>query len=53
MPKGTGKNPKQHKGGKGDHMAKTKPAYPTKTEGVSKTVESPNYPRSNFAGRTK
>jgi hypothetical protein len=27
-----------------------KPGYPTKTEGVTKTVPSPNYPRKNFKG---
>ena len=28
-----------------------KPGYPTKTEGIAKTVPSPNYPRSNFKGK--
>jgi hypothetical protein len=28
-----------------------KPGYPTKTEGIAKTVQSPNYPRSNFKGK--
>ena len=43
----TGKNPSQHKGGKGDMKEKTKPGYPKGPEGVSKTVPSPNYPRQN------
>lgn len=37
---------------KGKGVAKqpiTKPGYPKKEEGVSKTVQSPNYPRSNKA----
>lgn len=46
----TGKNPSQHKGGRGDKMEKLKPGYPQGPEGVSSTVESPNYPRKNFAG---
>jgi len=45
---GTGKNPGQHKGGKGEHMKKLTPGYPRTTEGVARTVESPKYPRSNF-----
>jgi len=45
--KATGKNPGQHKGGKGDHKEKTKPGYPKTTERIGKTVPSPNYPRSN------
>ena len=54
MKKGTGSNPAQHKGGKGDHKEKTGPGYPKgKTECCDKTVASPNYPRSNFAGKTK
>ena len=48
--KNTGKNAGDHKGGRGDHQYYTKPGYPSKTEGVTKTVASPNYPRSNFAG---
>lgn len=54
MKKGhTGKMPSQHKGGKGDHKQKTKPGYPTGTpERTSGTVQSPNYPRKNFAGKT-
>ena len=43
----TGKNASQHKGGKDDQKAKTKPGYPKGPERVSRTVESPNYPRSN------
>lgn len=55
MKKGhTGANPSQHKGGKGDYKEKTKPGYPKGSpERVSKTVPSPNYPRSNFAGGKK
>jgi len=55
MKKGhTGANPSQHKGGKGDHKEKTKPGYPKGgCERCGKTVPSPNYPRSNFAGKTK
>ena len=43
----TGKNAGDHKGGRGDHRSYTKPCYPKSTEGVGKTVASPNYPRSN------
>lgn len=50
---GAGRNAGQHKGGKGDMKEKTKPGYPQGPEGVSKTVESPNYPRSNTAGGGK
>lgn len=46
--KNTGKNPGDHKGGRGDHKYYTKPGYP-KGEMPAKTVASPNYPRSNFA----
>ena len=49
---GVGKNSSQHKGGKGEKMEKLKPGYPKTTEGVTKTVPSPNYPRSNFAGKS-
>lgn len=54
MPKGsggkaTGKNAGDHKGGRGDMRSYTKPGYPKTTEGVAKTVASPNYPRSNKA----
>ena len=38
------------KGGKGmvnPYPEKLKPGYPKGTEGVAKTVASPNYPRSN------
>ena len=48
----TGKNPSQHDGGKGDKKEKGKPGYPKGPEGVSKTVQSPNYPRENHAGKT-
>ena len=44
---------KAKKGGKGmiNHgPGGPKPGYPTKTEGVAKTVPSPNYPRKNFKG---
>ena len=43
------------KGGKGmvnPYPEKLKPGYPKGTEGVAKTVASPNYPRDNFAGKT-
>ena len=61
MPKGmsyksgssTGKSAGDHKGGRGDMRGYTKPGYPSKTEGVAKTVASPSYPRSNFAGGKK
>jgi hypothetical protein len=45
---------KAKKGGKGmiNHgPGGPKPGYPTKTEGVAKTVPSPNYPRKNFKGK--
>lgn len=49
---GTGKNPSQHKGGRGEHLSKLKPGYPTGTpEQQASTTEAPKYPRSNFAGR--
>ena len=54
MKKGhTGAKPSQHKGGKGDHKEKTGPKYPMGPERVASTVPSPNYPRSNFAGKKK
>lgn len=43
------------KGGKGmvnPYPQKLKPGYPKSNEGVAKTVQSPNYPRDNFAGKT-
>lgn len=46
---------KGKKGGKGmlnPYPQKLKPGYPKGTEGVSKTVPSPKYPRENFAGKT-
>ena len=46
----TGKNASQHDGGKGDKKEKSRPGYPKGPEGISKTVQSPNYPRENFAG---
>jgi len=50
----TGANPSQHKGGSGDHKKKAKPCYPKGSpERIGKTVPSPNYPRENFAGKTK
>ena len=50
---GTGKNPGQHKGGSGDMKEKGKISYPKGPEGVTKTVQSPNYPRENMAGGRK
>ena len=47
-----GKSPSQHKGGKDDGKAKSKPGYPKGPERIAKTVESPKYPRENFAGKT-
>lgn len=49
----TGAKSSQHKGGSGDHKMKAKPDYPKGPERIGKTVASPNYPRENFAGKTK
>jgi hypothetical protein len=46
MKKGSGK------GMVNPYPQKLKPGYPKGTEGVAKTVASPNYPRENFAGKT-
>lgn len=49
----TGKSSSQHKGGKDDGKMKGKPGYPKGTpERCGKTVQSPNYPRENNAGKT-
>ena len=49
----TGKSAGDHKGGRGDMREYTRPGYPKGPEKVAKTVASPNYPRSNFAGGKK